>query len=156
MYREITVAVIAGIIVSIASYLLIVKENQMSIAALNNEVKQLRELEIKTQSSLNATKLFTASAHPEKDISTLSSVKKLQKLDQTELEVLARVMYGDRTLAMQSKNIKDPEELKRIRVRQEELIKSMEEIYRKHKLSKEDIKTYVSITKMPLQDDLQL
>ncbi|PUB83979.1 MAG: hypothetical protein DBP02_10110 [gamma proteobacterium symbiont of Ctena orbiculata] len=156
MYKEITVAVIAGIIVSIASYLLIIKENQMSITALQNEVKQLREMEMKTQTSLNATKLFIASAHPDKDISKLASIKKLQKLNKNELEVLAEGINRERMLSMRAKFIKDPEELKRITIMMDDTIKLMEELRKNHQLSTEDISTYAAITKMPLQEVPQL
>jgi len=101
-------AVISGIVLTFAGYLLIIKENQVIIQSLKEQVADLKkdalrtfEIEIdnfreikekmeKTDTSLNATKLFIASVHPDnKNISMLSSLKKLNNLSIPELEQLA-------------------------------------------------------------------
>lgn len=95
MVREFLISAIGGSIVALAGYLLIVKENQVKIDYLSQQVKELQEFESGTRNALAATKLFVVSAHPERDFSALTSLKKIQDTKYKEIEVMAAVLIGD-------------------------------------------------------------
>jgi len=89
MLKEIIVGLVVAAIMGLGGYILIVKENQVVIEQLQKSFTELKELEMKTTDSLYATRLFVASAHPERDMNLLVSYKKLEELSNEELQQLA-------------------------------------------------------------------
>ena len=76
MLKETLIAVISsmisGLVLIFVGYLFIIKENQLIIQTLKEEIVDLEEITTETQNSLNATQLFIVSAHPGMDFSMLS------------------------------------------------------------------------------------
>lgn len=136
--KAIIIAVVSGLIVAAAGYLLIVKENQMSIRAVEKEISQLREMGIKTQDSLNATKLFVAQAHPDRDASTLASIMKLKKLDINEITGLASSLRKVEVGPAPENEIKQaPADVRAL--------------IEKYELTGKDLKVYGKIAELPMR-----
>jgi hypothetical protein len=88
-WKGVSTAVIGAGVIGLASYLLIIKENQIEIRALRDSIQKLELSDTKTQASLNTTRLFVAQAHPNRTLSLAPSLKKLGELDRMEIELLA-------------------------------------------------------------------
>lgn len=134
MIKEITVAVVSAAVIAITGYILVIKENQLKIEFLTEKIAELKEISTNTQGSLNATKLFIASAHPKRDISSLASLEKLKDATPSEYTILGT--------ALAKENIK-------FGVNNE--IKTTSPQFRafiaKYDLNKNDIETYSIIAK---------
>ncbi len=105
--KGLLIVVGGAIIVAVPGYLFVVKENQVRIESLQKSVdeiklaqnpllpvpgtlKEIRENTEKLQDSLNATKLFVAQAHPDRDTSSLAAIMKLQGFKPSDFTTLAK------------------------------------------------------------------
>jgi len=89
MVKEIVISVVSAGIALGGNYVLIAKENQVNISNIQRDISEIKTVGKETSDSLVATKLFVAQAHPNRDTSSLSSIEKLQKLDDEEVKILA-------------------------------------------------------------------
>ena len=141
--REIMVAVIAAVIVAGGAYLLIVKENQIYIVTLQaeltevkSELVQLRQADEAAKTSLSATRLFVAQAHPDRDPLYMFSALKLKDLDSNEIDILAASLPEVELGPGPSKEILNaPEPLK--------------QLIEKYDFSGDDLATYYEVADLP-------
>lgn len=104
-------SLLAALVLAIAGYIFVVKENQIRIDSLEKLVKGqsesvedgLKELDAafdthieklnrsldRHRTSVDSLKLFVVAAHPDRDYVSLVSSRKLQSLNSVEFEVLA-------------------------------------------------------------------
>lgn len=139
MVKEIIVAVVGGSVVALAGYLLGVKENQVNITHIKQELQDIKEIGKNNQDSLVATKLFVAQAHPNRDASTLASIVKLQKLNKNEVEILARSL-SDVKIGPGPNN-----ELVKIPV-------NLKDLAEKYNLNGNDFASFTAVANMPKID----
>jgi hypothetical protein len=131
------IAIIGGGIVALAGYLLIVKENQMEIASLKSTISDLKMIATDTQKSLNATRLFIAQAHPDRDLAQRGSVEKLRGLSTKEIEELA-----DSLPQVQLTNTKEVESVP----------VSIQNLMEKYNWTEGDVGTYYEIAELPTKE----
>lgn len=139
MLRELVIAVVGGSVVALSAYLLGVKENQINIDHLKRELADIKAIGEKNSDSLVATKLFIAQAHPDRDISKIASVKKLQQLDRAEIVKLAEALPEIKF---------EPGPGYRIAV----LPKDLAELARKHEFSGKDFASYTELANLPFME----
>ena len=139
MIKELVVAVVGGGVVALAGYLLVITKNQVNISHIQSDIMEIKEFSKKNSKSLVATKLFIAQAHPDRDASSLASLMKLQKLDDSEVEVLAGAL-PDVKLGPGPENeiVKMPVQLKAI--------------VDKHQLNGIDIAIFWAVANLPVKD----
>ena len=89
MIKEILVGTISGGVLAIAGYILVVKENQVNIEHIKKDLQEIKEIGRKNDTSITATNLFVAQAHPDRDASTLVTTVKLKEFNNEEIYILA-------------------------------------------------------------------
>ncbi|MDR4513158.1 hypothetical protein [Nitrosomonas sp.] len=106
MVKEIIASIVAAGIVAFAGYLFIVKENQLMIRNLSDDLTNIKNEIEKSNSALRATNLFIAQAHPDRDVSMLASMKKLQEFNKQEIKILAESLPEIQVTTSNNKKIK--------------------------------------------------
>ena len=107
--------IVTAVVIGIFAYVLIIKENQLKISHLETQLTQQSEIaskEIdklgakldklqesidsnvdKSQSSIDALKLFVVAAHPQRNNGVLTSYNKLQNLNPLEFSTLSSGLH---------------------------------------------------------------
>jgi len=87
--KSVLIALVTAVILGVFSYTWLIKENQLRAQILQRDLESLSSRVERVNESLNALKLFVASAHPDRNFISITSAEKLQKLTAIELGTLS-------------------------------------------------------------------
>ncbi len=98
-------ALIASLVVGLVGYVLVVKENQLMIKNLSNDLEDARASLESNRLKVDSLKMFVISAHPSRYNIPLSSSEKLQSLEPSELtEISEAVSENIQTVGSRSRS----------------------------------------------------
>ena len=153
-------SLLTALVLAIAGYVFVVKENQIRIESLEKLVKSqsesvengLKELDSaldkhaeqlngsleRHRTSVNSLKLFVVAAHPDRDYVSLVSSRKLQSLNPAEFEVLANGLTEYKQSGL-------------VGVRQTEYGDEFEALIMQHDLNESDLQSYIEAVGQDLE-----
>lgn len=90
--KGVLIGVIPTAIIAFLGYIWVIKENQLSIDLLKEEVRSISANQDERSKSVNSIKLFIASAHPNKDLSPLLTSTRISELSSKEVADISEIL----------------------------------------------------------------